>query len=138
MRLTRRYRFSASHRLHTAQLTPQENADLFGKCNNPHGHGHNYVVEVTVEGGIQEATGRTVAIGELDRYVQRHLVDVLDHRHLNDDVAEFKDLVPTTENLATVAAERLQSHWQDVFPKLALRRIHIQETERNSFELVLP
>ena len=138
MRLTRRYRFSASHRLHSEQFTAEENAELFGKCNNPYGHGHNYFLEVTVEGSIDPATGQVVPIGQLDAYVQQRVVEPFDHRFLNTEVSEFSALVPTTENLANVAVARLQDGWPQTFPRLSLRRVHIQETERNRFETTLP
>lgn len=135
MRLTRRYCFSASHRLHSDQLPADHNVELYGKCNNPFGHGHNYELEVTVEGSIDTRTGRVISVGTLDGYVQQHVLSALDHRDLNADVPEFGSVVPTTENLAIVVDQRLRRHWNDAFRSIALKRIHIQETKRNSFEL---
>src|SRR5215472_4802740 len=97
--LTRRYRISAAHRLHNPALTNEENARLYGKCNNPRGHGHNYAVEVTVCGGIDSVTGMVMDLGQFDEIVQREVLDRFDHKHLNLDVDNFRARVPTTENL---------------------------------------
>src|SRR5215218_6207516 len=99
MRLTRTYRFSSSHRLHSDQLSAETNEQLYGKCNNPFGHGHDYVVRVSVSGSVDGVTGRVVTPGHLDRYVHQHVISVFDHRDMNTDVAGFHG-VPTTENLA--------------------------------------
>jgi 6-pyruvoyltetrahydropterin/6-carboxytetrahydropterin synthase len=107
--LGRRYRFAASHRLHTEKLSEEENARVFGKCANPYGHGHNYVLEVSV--------------------VEREVIEEFDHHSLNEDVAAFRDIVPTTENLCIEIYKRLKS-----FPKAKLERVRVQETTNNSFE----
>lgn len=99
LHLTRRYRFSASHRLHSAQLAEQENKRIYGKCNNPFGHGHNYVVEVAVSGPVDPATGMIASLGELDAFVDREVIEPFDHKYLNEEIAEFREHVPTTENL---------------------------------------
>jgi 6-pyruvoyltetrahydropterin/6-carboxytetrahydropterin synthase len=137
--LTRRYHFSASHRLHTPLLSDSENARVFGKCNNPYGHGHDYELEVTLNGTVNAATGQLVSIARLDDYVRDQVLNRFANRYLNVDVPEFRELVPTTENVLLVIAGLLQEHWAERFgsegPTLA--RIHVQETGRNGFELVL-
>ncbi len=127
--LGRRYRFAASHRLHSPHLSEDENFRVFGKCNNPHGHGHNYVLEVSFSGGIDPATGMIVNLSDLDAFVQRQVLDEFDHRSLNDDVAAFRGKVPTTENLCMEIFRRLKT-----FHHATLERIHIEETGKNSFE----
>jgi 6-pyruvoyltetrahydropterin/6-carboxytetrahydropterin synthase len=130
VRLTARYRFAASHRLHTPALNEEENRRLYGKCSNPHGHGHDYTVDVTVEGAVN-ADGQVVNRMALDRLVEERVLDRMDHRNLNLDVAEFSAyLVPTTENLATVIQRTLQEHWT-LAPSLV--RVRISETDRNTF-----
>lgn len=127
--LSRRYRFSASHRLHRAELSEAENQRLYGKCANPYGHGHNYVVEVTVSGPIDAATGMVANLSDLDSFVEREVVEAFDHKYLNEEVAEFRTLVPTTENVCRDVWRRVQP-----FPKARLERIRIEETGKNSFE----
>jgi 6-pyruvoyltetrahydropterin/6-carboxytetrahydropterin synthase len=94
-RVTRRYEFAASHRLHSGELSEEENRQLYGKCNNPYGHGHNYVVEVSVRGPLDRATGRAVDIDVLDELVRREVVRPFDHHNLNREVAVFASVVPT-------------------------------------------
>ena len=127
--LGRRYRFAASHRLHTDQFSEQENARIFGKCANPYGHGHNYVLEITLSGDVDPATGMIADLGDLDNFVQREVLDAFDHHSLNQDVAVFRKIVPTTENLCIEIFERLKA-----FPKAKLERVRVQETSNNSFE----
>ena len=127
--LTRRYRFAASHRLHSEHLTNDENERFYGKCNNPYGHGHNYVVEVSVSGDVDPATGMIANLADLDSFVEREVIQVFDHRSLNEDVAVFRDVVPTTENLCIEIFRRLKS-----FPRAKLERVRVQETTNNSFE----
>ena len=93
MRVTRRYRFAASHRLHSAAFTEQQNRELYGKCNNPYGHGHDYVLDVTAEGPIQPASGQVVHISTLDRLVTERVLRDFDHRYFNADLPEFKELL---------------------------------------------
>ena len=97
IQLTRRYQFSASHRLHSVDLSEAENERIFGKCNNPYGHGHNYEVEVTVKGEVDQATGCVVNLSDLDTLVVEQVVAPFDHRNLNEEIVEFRRLVPTTE-----------------------------------------
>jgi 6-pyruvoyltetrahydropterin/6-carboxytetrahydropterin synthase len=129
LELGRRYRFSASHRLHTAHLTEEENNRVFGKCSNPYGHGHNYVLEVSLSGAVDPATGMIANLSDLDAFVQRHVLEDFDHKSLNEDVSAFRERVPTTENLCIEIFRRLQS-----FPKARLERVRVEETAKNSFE----
>jgi 6-pyruvoyltetrahydropterin/6-carboxytetrahydropterin synthase len=131
-RVTRRYKFVASHRLHSPDLTEAQNAELYGKCNNPFGHGHNYALEVSVRGAVDEATGRVVDLGALDAYVDRQIIQAFDHRDMNQDVAVFRDVVPTTENLSREIDRRLREQWTF---RATLDGVRIRETERNLFEL---
>jgi 6-pyruvoyltetrahydropterin/6-carboxytetrahydropterin synthase len=136
IRLTRRYGFCASHRLHSDRLTEEANREVYGKCNNPHGHGHNYSLEITVVGILDRNTGVLMRPGHLDAYVDEYVLRNLDHRHLNDDVAEFSALVPTSENLARVIENRLNEGWSGRFPAgPRLEKVRLQETRRNRFEL---
>jgi 6-pyruvoyltetrahydropterin/6-carboxytetrahydropterin synthase len=127
--LTRRYRFAASHRLHSARFSEEENRRIYGKCANPHGHGHNYVVEVTIAGPVDPATGMVANLGELDPFVEREVIEAFDHKYLNEQVAEFREVVPTTENLCREIHRRLEK-----FPAARLERVRIEETSQNSFE----
>lgn len=138
MKLTRRYRFSASHRLHAPCLSEHENAELYGKCNNPFGHGHNYAIEVQIAGPVDPRTGLVVDGLRMDQLVHRVVIDAFDHRNLNADVAEFRESVPTSENLAVEAGRRLQSAWREEFGSApVLEKIRIHETARNIFEMSL-
>ena len=127
--LGRQYRFSASHRLHSTHLSTEENCRVFGKCNNPYGHGHNYVLEVTVSGDIDPATGMIANLADLDAFVESQVLEEFDHKSLNEDVPAFREKVPTTENLCIEIYERLKS-----FREAKLERIRVQETGNNSFE----
>ncbi|SRR5713101_5493333 len=127
--LGRRYRFAASHRLHTARLTEEENSRVYGKCNNPFGHGHNYMVEVSVSGNVDPATGVIANLADLDDFVHREVIEPFDHRYLNEEVAAFRETVPTTENLCVEIFKRLKK-----FPQAKLERVRIEETGKNSFE----
>lgn len=131
MKLTRRYRFSASHRLDTPRLTPEENRRLYGKCNNPYGHGHDYILEVTIEGS-PDSSGQLASRESLDRLVRENVLDRLDHRNLNLDVPELAGVVPTTENLAAAIDGALRRGWNLA---AGLSKIRISETDRNIFEL---
>ena len=138
MRLTRRYKFSASHRLHSPTLPDDENRQLYGKCNNPFGHGHDYVIEVVVRGEIDGASGRVVDLERMDRLVRREILDAFEHKNLNLDVPEFRECVPTSENVAVVAAQRLRAAWKPEFGSTpSLDRIRVHETRRNIFEISL-
>jgi 6-pyruvoyltetrahydropterin/6-carboxytetrahydropterin synthase len=127
--LTRRYRFAASHRLHSPQLGEEENNRVYGKCNNPYGHGHNYVVEVAVSGPVDPATGMIANLTDLDAFVEREVIEPFDHTYLNEDVSEFRELVPTTENICIEIFNRLRE-----FPRAKLERVRVEETSLNSFE----
>jgi len=102
VRLTQQFEFSAAHRLHCPQLSDEENRRAFGKCNNPNGHGHNYIVEVTVAAEPDTQTGAVLPLPRLEQIVRRQVVDVLDHKHLNLDTAQFRELNPSVENIARV------------------------------------
>jgi len=128
--LTRRYHFSASHRLHTSKLSEAENRRIYGKCSNPYGHGHNYVVEVTLAGPVDPETGMIANLAELDPFVQREVIEPFDHKFLNEEVPEFRTEVATTENLCREIFRRLKS-----FPAARLEKVRIEETSKNSFEM---
>jgi|SRR5271165_4352502 len=127
--LTRRYMLAASHRLHAPTLSEEQNRDIYGKCNNPHGHGHNYAVEVTVSGPVNETTGMVCDLVELDGCVRSHVAERFDHQNLNT-LTEFAELVPTTENLAVAIYDILKQR----FAAAHLERVRIEETAMNSFE----
>ena len=129
--LTRRYDFAASHRLHAPKLSAEENRRIYGKCNNPYGHGHNYALEVTVTGPVDAATGMIANLGDLDPFVEREVLAAFDQKNLNEEVAEFRTQVPTTENVCREIFRRLQN-----FPAAHLERVRIEETSKNSFEIV--
>lgn len=132
-RITRRYKFAAMHRLHSDQLSEADNWKAFGKCNNPNGHGHNYVVLVTVEGGIQERTGSAADVEALDRIVHETVVARFDHRDLNGDSA-FADKTTTGENLAILV-------WDLLVGKIQagrLAKVSVIETRDNYFEYAGP
>jgi len=137
-RLTRRYRFSASHRLHSLALTDGENRALYGKCNNPFGHGHDYVLEVTIAGTPDSLTGLIMPRHDLDQWVESKVLKLFDHRNINTDVPAFAARVPTTENVALLIAKVLAEDWPRAFPAVpaGLTRVHILETGRNGFEVL--
>ena len=137
MRVTRRYRFVASHRLHSSQFTEEENRDLYGKCSNPYGHGHDYVLDVTAVGPRDQSSGQVVHIPTLDRLVSEQVLRDFDHRYLNTDLDEFREAVPTSENIIRVIEDRLSARWGEVFPGQwpRLEGIRLRETKRNVFEL---
>ena len=133
IRITRRYKFAAMHRLHSDQLSEADNWKVFGKCNNPNGHGHNYVVLVTVEGSIQERTGSAADVEALDRIVHETVVARFDHRDLNGDPA-FADATTTGENLAVLI-------WDLLADKVSggrLVKVGVIETRDNYFEYAGP
>lgn len=137
IRVTRRYGFSASHRLHAAGLSEDENYRLYGKCNNPFGHGHNYVLEVSVRGPVDVRSGRAVDPAALDRLVRERVLAAVDHKNLNEQIEEFRHIVPTTENLGLLIHQRLKHAWTQMFPGPwpQLEKVRIAETERNIFEV---
>jgi len=132
--LTRRYRFSASHRLHNEALSAQENSRVFGKCNSPYGHGHNYIVEVTVCGPVDPATGMVMDLGLLDRAVEQEVLDRFGHTYLNLDVPNFKGKVPTTENLCIEIYKLLRPKLESAEGSAQLEKVRLEETSSNSFE----
>ena len=136
-RVTRRYGFAASHRLDTPQLSAEENRRLYGKCNNPFGHGHDYVVEVSARGPLDPRTGRALDVAALDDLVRRHVLEPFDHRNLNEDVNSFQGLAPTSENLLLEICRRLKRNWNTAFPGEwpRLEKVRIAETPRNIFEM---
>jgi 6-pyruvoyltetrahydropterin/6-carboxytetrahydropterin synthase len=127
--LTRRYRLAASHRLYSPALSEEENKRLYGKCGNPYGHGHNYSIEVTVAGPVDPETGMVANLGELDPFVQREVIEPFDQKYLNEEIPEFSECVPTTENVCREIYRRLKS-----FPAARVERVRIEETSNNSFE----
>jgi len=127
--LTRAYRFSASHRLDCAALSADENREVYGKCNNPHGHGHNYRVEITVRGPIDDATGMVMNMADLDAVVHGSVVERFHLANLNVDPL-FAREVPTTENLCRSIYILLSAN----LPAQKLDRVRIEETENNFFE----
>lgn len=126
--LSRRYHFSASHRLHTEAYDAERNAQVFGKCNNPHGHGHNYTVQVTFSGPVDPATGMVCNLAELDAFAHSHLLARFDHMNLNT-LDCFANKVSTTENLSIEIYRIFQG-----FTAAHLEGVHVQETSNNSFD----
>ena len=127
--LTRRYIFSASHRLHSDALSDAENRAIYGKCNNPHGHGHNYALEVTVSGQVDPKTGMICNLVELDDVVRSEIIERFDHENLNVR-PEFAEIVPTTENLSEAIFQILKQ----TFRAAHLEKVRLEETMMNSFE----
>jgi 6-pyruvoyltetrahydropterin/6-carboxytetrahydropterin synthase len=130
IRMTRRYAFSAAHVLARPDWSDEQNRAVYGKCANPGGHGHNYVLEVTVRGEIDPTSGRVAPVERLDALVQRCVLEPLDHRFLNHEIAEFESEVPTAENIARFAWRALKG---ELSPAL-LDRIRLVETQNNSVE----
>ena len=129
MRLTARYRFAASHRLNLAQLSVEENQRIFDKCNNPYGHGHDYALDVTVEGDVGP-DGQVVNRAQMDAFVRERVIASLDHKNLNCDVEDFAGINPTTENLAELIRGWLTANWT-LAPRLV--KLSIIETPKNTF-----
>jgi 6-pyruvoyltetrahydropterin/6-carboxytetrahydropterin synthase len=128
--VTRRMTFNAAHRVHNPELSDLENARLFGKCNNPNWHGHNYVLEVSVRGPVEERTGYVMDLAHLREVVGREIIEKVDHRNLNLDVDFMRGVIPTTENLAVAC-------WRILAPAIApaqLQRIRLWESENNMVE----
>jgi len=133
VRLSKRYGFAASHRLHSPALTDEVNRETYGKCNNPYGHGHNYEVELTVCGTVDPVTGRVVDLGLLDALAEKQILVPFRHRNLNEEVTAFRTTVPTTENLGLEVDRRLREAWPETFPRL--EKVRIWETDRNICEI---
>ena len=115
--LTRKAEFSASHFYHNPEMTAEENQRLFGKCNNPNGHGHNYVVELTVAGEVDEKSGMVMDLKDLKALLEREVLEPFDHRFLNKEVHAFNQKIPTTENIALEIWNRLEG-------KLSVGKLH--------------
>lgn len=126
--LTRRYIFAASHRLHSDSLSNDANREIYGKCNNPHGHGHNYSLEVTVSGQV-DGNGMICNLVDLDQFVHKNVIEHFDHENLNL-LTEFADDVPTTENLCIQIYEILKRGFRPAH----LEKVRLEETMMNSFE----
>ena len=135
VQLTRRYWFSASHRLHHPSLAEEENRDLYGKCNNPGGHGHNYFLEVTVTGPIDPRTGMTVNLAELDAFVHAQVLEPMHDSSLNE-LPNFLEQVPTTENLCVEIFRILRERWPELESarRARLAKVRLEETSSNFFE----
>ncbi len=127
--LTRRYWFSASHRLHCDAMSAKENQVVYGKCNNPWGHGHNYALEVTVAGPVDAETGMVCNLADLDEFVNEKILRRLDHENLNT-LREFQGVVPTTENLCVALYNILDQG----FRPARIEKVRMEETMFNSFE----
>ncbi len=128
--VTRRVRFNAAHRVHNPALSDEENARLFGKCNNPNWHGHNYTLDVSVEGGIDPTTGYVFDLAKLKLVVEKEITSLVDHRNFNLDVPFMKDIIPTSENIVV-------AFWNILQPRLVpakLKRLVMWETENNYVE----
>ena len=128
--VTRRLRFNAAHRVHNPELSDEENRRLFGKCNNPNWHGHNYVLEVSVSGPIDARTGYVVDLGQLKKIVEHELIEQVDHRNMNVDVPFMRGINPTAENIVVAC-------WRVIEPHVAparLTRLVLHETENNWVE----
>lgn len=135
--VTRKYAFSASHRLHVESYTEEQNDALFGKCNNPFGHGHNYELFVTAAGPVDSNTGKALDTRKLDSLVETHVISAFHHKNMNEEVAAFATCVPTTENVGIEIARRIRESWAEEFPGAwpVLEKVRIYETERNIFEV---
>jgi 6-pyruvoyltetrahydropterin/6-carboxytetrahydropterin synthase len=124
--MTQSFEFSASHRLHCPELSEEENRRTFGKCNNPAGHGHNYRVDVTVEGAPDEQTGVVIELPTFESIVKERVLDALDHKHLNTDCSEFASVNPSVENITRIIWEKLDG----AFPGCRLARVRVWETPK--------
>ena len=128
--VTRRVRFNAAHRVHNPELSDEENSRLFGKCNNPNWHGHNYTLDVSVDGDVDPKTGYVCDLSQLKAIVEREIVNIVDHKNFNLDVPFMKDVIPTSENIVT-------AFWKILAPKVkpgTLTRLTLWETENNYVE----
>ncbi len=130
VQVTQSFEFAAAHRLHCAELSDDENRRIFGKCTNPNGHGHNYVVEVTVGGEPDAQSGTVLEVDRLERVVKERVIDVFDHKHLNLDCAEFADLNPSVENITRVIWNRLEG----AFDPVSLKKVRVYETPKTYAE----
>ena len=129
--ITRREEFSASHRLHNPALTDEENRQLYGICNNPNGHGHNYELEVTVRGEVPESTGMVMNLTDLMRILRERVLPLVDHKHLNHDVSFLEGVIPTAENVAVALWHLIEPELRP-FRGCRLHRIRLFES-KNSY-----
>ena len=135
VRLSERFEFSAAHRLHSPQMGAQANREVFGKCNNPSGHGHNYEVEVVIAGEPDPRTGLIMPVGELQRIVNQRVITIFDHKHLNVDCQEFRTLNPTVENIAQVIYDKLADGFCGA---VRLAAVKVWETPKTWSEVTSP
>ena len=135
--VTRKYSFSASHRLHADCFSEEENDRIFGKCNHPHGHGHNYELLVTVRGPVDQESGLAVDTGKLDRLVNETVLSRFHLKNMNADIAAFEKTVPTTENVGREIGKIIRDGWSEAFPGPwpVFEKLRIYETDRNIFEV---
>jgi 6-pyruvoyltetrahydropterin/6-carboxytetrahydropterin synthase len=135
--VSRRYRFSASHRLHSRSLSDAENQRVYGKCNHPFGHGHDYVLDVTVRGPLDARSGRVIGVPLLDEYIRRQVTSVYEWKYLNVDLPEWRDAAPTAEHIAKDIAARLEHRWPAEFSSrgVHLAAVRLEETRRNTVEI---
>ena len=135
MYLTRIFEFAASHRLHNPQLSDKENTEIFGKCANKNGHGHDYILEVTVKGDVDPRTGMVVDMALLDQVVEKQLIQHVDHKHLNFDVSFLEGINPSAENVVV-------AFWKELAPAVpgpaTLYRLRLRETSKNICEYFGP
>lgn len=128
--VTRRLKFNAAHRVHNPALSDEENERTFGKCNNPNWHGHNYTLDVSVRGPIDDRTGYVIDLSVLKRIVREHVVDRIDHKNLNLDVPFMKGVIPTSENI-------IMAVWRELTPAVhpgRLVKLVLWETDNNFVE----
>ncbi len=128
--VTRRMKFNAAHRVYNPAMSDDENASTFGKCNNPNWHGHNYTLDVSVEGGVSDRTGYVIDLGELRDLVERNVIDLVDHRNFNLDVPFMQGMIPTSENIVV-------AFWNILEPAVKpsrLKRLVLWETDNNYVE----
>jgi 6-pyruvoyltetrahydropterin/6-carboxytetrahydropterin synthase len=135
--VTRKYNFSASHRLHVGSFSDAENDAMFGKCNHPFGHGHNYELLVTARGPVDPESGLAVETGKLDRLIAERVLSVFHLKNMNWDVPAFRKTVPTTENVGLEIQRMISSAWSEAFPGEwpVFEKVRIYETDRNIFEV---
>ena len=127
MIIVRKAHFNCAHRLHSNKLSDADNKKIFGKCNNPNGHGHNYKLEVELSGEVDPITGMVINLTEVDQIIKENIINAFDHKNLNLDCKEFKDIVPTAENIAIVIWEKLEK----TKLKSILHMVILHETEKN-------
>ena len=135
--IRQRYEFSAAHRLHVPGLSDQENREVFGKCNNPNGHGHNYVLETRVRMTLSPAGRQPITLLDIERLTEESVIEPLDHKHLNLDTEEFADgtgVIPTVENIARICHDLLTRPVAALGEGISLRSVRVWETDRTSSE----